>query len=97
MSMIKEITEFITKKEAKILMDLIDQNAEKSLVASGGKEKNILNESVRTSYSATLSSTNQIVKDVHQRISDHLGIPMNHGEALQGQRYEEGHLLLQYQ
>ena len=88
--MIKEITEFITKKEAKILMDLIDQNAEKSLVASGGKEKNILNESVRTSYSATLSSTNQIVKDVHQRISDHLGIPMNHGESLQGQRYEEG-------
>lgn len=44
----------------------------------------------RTSETCDLDSTDALVADVERRISDLLGLPLGHGEPLQGQRYAPG-------
>ncbi len=87
--MIREIENFIDKAEADYLISLIDKFAYKSTVAGSGNQKNKPN-TARTSYSATLDSKNPVVKNIHERISKYLDVPMSKGEFLQGQRYESG-------
>ena len=44
----------------------------------------------RTSETCDLDSTDAVVADVERKISDLLGVPLDHGEPLQGQRYAPG-------
>jgi len=44
----------------------------------------------RTSETCDLDSADPIVAEVERKISDLLGLPLSHGEPLQGQRYAPG-------
>ena len=44
----------------------------------------------RTSETCDLDSTDPVVADVERKISELLGLPLDHGEPLQGQRYAPG-------
>jgi prolyl 4-hydroxylase len=44
----------------------------------------------RTSETCDLDSADPVVADVERKISDLLGLPLEHGEPLQGQRYAPG-------
>ena len=85
----KEIENFITREEAKYLMNMIDKYANKSMVVSRGKQMNEFNEA-RTSYTSNLIANDPTVETLHKRIAKYLGQPLHKGESLQGQRYEKG-------
>jgi len=44
----------------------------------------------RTSETCDLDSTDPLVAEVERKISDLVGLPLDHGEPLQGQRYAPG-------
>jgi prolyl 4-hydroxylase len=44
----------------------------------------------RTSETCDLNSTDPVVADTERKISELLGLPLDHGEPLQGQRYAPG-------
>lgn len=85
----KEINNFIIKEEAKYLISMIDRYAERSMVVGAGKEKNTYS-AARTSYTANLIANDPTVESLHKKIAKYLGVSLNKGESLQGQRYETG-------
>tara|TARA_R100000278_G_C5474160_1_gene165671 strand:- start:1433 stop:2047 length:615 start_codon:yes stop_codon:yes gene_type:complete len=85
----KEIENFITREEAKYLMNMIDKYANKSMVVARGKQMNKFSEA-RTSYTSNLIANDPTVETLHKRIAKYLGQPLHKGESLQGQRYEKG-------
>ena len=85
----KEINDFIRPEEAKYLMSMIDRYANRSMVVSQGKEMNQYS-SCRTSYTANLVANDPTVESLHKKIASYLGVSINKGESLQGQRYETG-------
>ena len=87
--MIKQIPNFITKKDCKDIIKMIDQNNQRSTVAGGGDTKSIYEET-RTSSTSNLDPQNPIIKRLHKRISKFLNLNLNQGEAIQGQVYEPG-------
>lgn len=85
------IDNFLSQDQCKILIDLIDQDAVRSVTASdtpGEFSKVVEN---RTSFSAILEeSKHPLVTEVNDKMSDILNISKTRTEALQGQRYEVG-------
>jgi prolyl 4-hydroxylase len=47
-------------------------------------------EGIRTSYSCNLNANDPLVVEVDRRIANLLGVGKEHGEPLQGQRYQQG-------
>jgi len=47
-------------------------------------------EGIRTSYSCNLDANDPLVVEVDRRIANLLGVGKEHGEPLQGQRYQQG-------
>jgi len=86
----REIKNFITAKDADYLIKMIDQNSFQSQVVSTGKKLNKYDETARTSSTANLFANDPVVSEIHKKISNYLGIPINRGESLQGQKYEVG-------
>ena len=85
----KEIEGFISPEEARYLMRMIDNYANKSMVVGSGDQMNSYSES-RTSYTANLIANDPTVESLHKKIAKYLGYPLHKGESLQGQRYQEG-------
>ena len=63
----KEIQNFITKEEARYLMNMIDRYANKSMVVAGGKQMNQYSQA-RTSYTSNLVSNDPTVETLHKKI-----------------------------
>jgi prolyl 4-hydroxylase len=85
----KEIKDFINPSEATYLIKMIDQYAEKSMVVGRGLENNVISKE-RTSYTANLIANDPTIQSLHKKIAKYLGVSLNKGESLQGQRYEKG-------
>jgi len=84
-----EIPNFITHEECDELIKMIDANHTRSSVVVGGTDRSDITDH-RTSSTSNLDPNNVIIKSVHKKIADHLNLPINKGESLQGQLYEPG-------
>ena len=76
---------FVSAQECAEMVSLIDADARRSTMLTGGR-----NEGHRTSSTCDLSSAHPLVARIEKRISDLLGLPLTHSETVQGQRYEIG-------
>lgn len=77
--------EFLSSEECATLRAMIDADARPSTLFSGSA-----NPEYRTSHSCNLIPWNPLVKAVSDRICGMMGLPADHGETLQGQRYAVG-------
>lgn len=77
--------DFLSAEECAGLRDLIDTDAQPSTLFSGSA-----NADYRTSHSCNLSPWEPLVLAVSDRICALTGLPADHGETLQGQRYTQG-------
>jgi prolyl 4-hydroxylase len=86
-----EIDNFLSEGECDVLIDIIESvGLQRSYVASDDpKDYSKISES-RTSSTCMLHKDDPFVLDIHEKISDYVSIPLNHGEFLQGQRYKAG-------
>ena len=85
------IDNFLSEDECKILMDLIDKDAVRSVTATEipGTASQVVEN--RTSYSSNLGEERHpVIIEVNDRMSEILNIPKAKTEILQGQRYEVG-------
>ena len=77
--------EFLSVQECAGLRALINADAKPSTLFSGSA-----NADYRTSHSCNLDRWNPLVEAVSERIVALTGLPADHGETLQGQRYTSG-------
>jgi len=85
------IDNFLSPDKCKILIDLIDQDAVRSVTATEtpGELSQVVEN--RTSYSSILDEKRHaLITEVNDKMSDILNIPKTRTEVLQGQRYEVG-------
>ena len=87
--MVKEIKGFLSKNECQALVEMIEANNVRSSVVVGGTDRSGVSET-RTSSTSNLAPNNLVVKSIHQKIADNLGLNIKKGEDLQGQKYEPG-------
>ncbi len=85
----QEIKNFLTAKECKELIKMIDANHTRSSVVVGGTDRSDVTDH-RTSSTSNLEIHNPLIQDIKDRVGKMLGIDTNKGEALQGQLYEPG-------
>lgn len=79
------VRDFLDRETCAALIDRIDARRRPSTIADDTGIANF-----RTSETCDLDSTDPLVAEVEQRISGLLGLPLEHGEPLQGQRYAPG-------
>lgn len=79
------LKDFLDKQACEALCGLIDLNRRPSTLAD---DQGIAR--FRTSETCDLDRTHPLVAAVQSRLSDLTGIPLSHGEPLQGQRYAIG-------
>ena len=84
-----EIKNFLNREECLELIKMIDKNHHPSSVVEGGDDVSSYS-SNRTSSTCNLDHTNPLVKKVHNKIANFLGLDVLKGEHVQGQLYEEG-------
>ena len=83
------IRNFLNEEECDYICNLIKTNNQRSTVVGKGDEIKVYDEG-RTSKSSFLSSEDDMVNKVDQKIADELNVPLSHSEPMQGQLYEEG-------
>jgi len=76
---------FISEKDCRYLIDLIDTDAQRSKLLGPDPDQEF-----RTSDTHDFDPKDKIVRKVDERISSIVGIPLSQGEPLQGQRYSIG-------
>ena len=79
------VRDFLDRETCAALIDRIDARRRPSTIADDTGIANF-----RTSETCDLDSTDPLVAEVEQRVSALLGLPLDHGEPLQGQRYAAG-------
>jgi prolyl 4-hydroxylase len=79
------VRNFLTAEECAELVELIDADAKPSTIL-----RNDADPTFRTSTTCKLPASDPRVAEVERRMSELLGIPLTHGETVQGQRYEAG-------
>lgn len=79
------VRQFLTPDECGLLCAMIDHDRRPSTIADDQGYANF-----RTSETCDLPSTDPLVRSISEALSDFTGIPANHGESLQGQRYAVG-------
>lgn len=87
--MIDQLPNFLSKKDCKNIIEMIDSSHTRSSVAGSGKEKSTYGES-RTSSTSNLNDNDPTIKRIKKRIAKKLGLNINQGESLQGQLYKPG-------
>jgi prolyl 4-hydroxylase len=76
---------FLDPATCAALIDRIDASRRPSTIADDSGVANF-----RTSDTCDLDSIDPVVAEVERKIGDLLGLPLDHGEPLQGQRYAPG-------
>jgi prolyl 4-hydroxylase len=76
---------FLDRTACAALIERIDASRRPSTIADDSGIANF-----RTSETCDLDSGDPVVADVERKIGDLLGLPLDHGEPLQGQRYAPG-------
>lgn len=85
---LQEIENFLGEEECLQIIKMIDANNAPSLVATSYNHGET--NDFRTSSTSNLDGNNLLVRGLHQKIADQLGLEMARGESLQGQVYETG-------
>jgi len=91
----EEYKNFLTPSECEQLIKMIDANHSRSSVVEGGTDRTAISD-YRTSSTCNLDSNNLLIKNIHNRIANLLGIDIKKGEALQGQLYKVGQYFKQH-
>ena len=91
----EEYKNFLTPSECEQLIKMIDANHSRSSVVEGGTDRTAISD-YRTSSTCNLDPNNLLIKNIHNRIANLLGIDIKKGEALQGQLYEVGQYFKQH-
>lgn len=76
---------FLSPEECAELITLIDADVKPSTIL-----KDRADPTFRTSETCKLPATHPLVAEVERRMSELTGIPISHGETVQGQRYRQG-------
>jgi prolyl 4-hydroxylase len=79
------IPEFLTKQECRTLITNIDASCRRSTLLTDSPDPEF-----RTSDSSDLDRWDPKIRAIDERVAHLLGIPLEHGETLQGQRYKPG-------
>jgi prolyl 4-hydroxylase len=79
------IRHFLDPATCAVLIDRIDARRRPSTIADDSGIANF-----RTSETCDLDSADPVVAEVERKIAALLGLPLEHGEPLQGQRYAPG-------
>lgn len=79
------VSDFLTTSECDYLMGLIDQVARPSEVF-----EEVHQPGYRTSYSGDVDSSDSFIRMIERRLCDLLGVELDWGETVQGQRYGPG-------
>ena len=79
------VSDFLSAAECERLIAMIDAVAKPSELFD-----EVFIERYRTSYSGDVDRASSFVRMIERRISDTLGIPLEWGESVQGQRYRPG-------
>jgi prolyl 4-hydroxylase len=79
------LREFLGESECRAMCELIDADRRPSTLAD---DRGIAD--FRTSETCDLDPGHPLIARVRKRLSDLTGIPLSHGEPLQGQRYAPG-------
>lgn len=87
--MITVIENFLTPDECKYFIDLIDRDNKPSGVTTQDESRTTTSE-YRTSSTCNFSASDEKVAALKSRISELVELPVEHGEALQGQVYRVG-------
>lgn len=84
-----EIENFLSKKDCKYLISLIDSKHVRSTVA-GPEDKQSVESDFRTSSTSTLPTDDTTIIKIKKKIANYLDIDISKGEDIQGQLYEPG-------
>jgi prolyl 4-hydroxylase len=85
------VRDFLTARECKFLTVRIDRRRIPSTVLGGHPDENF-----RTSETCNLDPDDRLVRTIEARLADLMGIPSDHGETIQGQRYAAGQQFKQH-
>lgn len=85
--MITLIENFISKKDCKYIIDLIDKSHTRSSVAGTNRQKSVESE-FRTSSTSNLPKGDPVVDKIKKKVAAYLDIDIERGEDIQGQLYE---------
>ena len=85
---LREIPNFLSKEECEYIISLIEKNNVRSAVAEAGNA--YATSEQRTSSTSNLPTSDETVVKLHQKIADFIGLPIEKGEHLQGQKYQPG-------
>ena len=88
--MVNTVIDFLSKKECKKLIKIINENNRKSEVVNNDGIGAKYDESSRTSSTSDLVPNDPLIKKITKRIAKHLGYNSNQAEGLQGQLYAPG-------
>lgn len=83
---------FLPPDDCSMLMEIIDREAVPSTLYKGTEL-----EGYRTSSSCNFNRHNADIQRISQRVADLLGLDVDHGETIQGQRYQIGQQYKQHQ
>ena len=86
----QEILNFLSNEECDEIISMIESNNQRSSVVTGGGNDRSDITDHRTSSTSNLNTNNKTIQKIHKRISEELNIPIEKGESIQGQLYEEG-------
>ena len=86
--LLQKIDNFITEEQCDYLVALIEKNNTRSTVAEGDQASTV--SQTRTSYTSNLNPQDETVKSIHNQIAQYIKLPLEKGEALQGQKYQPG-------
>lgn len=79
------MADFLNDQECDMLIRLIDASSRRSTLLTDSPDPNF-----RTSDSSDLDRWSPDIRSIDEKIAALLGIPSEHGETLQGQRYKPG-------
>lgn len=85
------VPDFLSADECSRLIELIDFDVMPSTILIAGADP-----TRRTSHTCKLSQDHPLVAEIEDRMAGLLGLPLSHGETLQGQRYTVGQQFKQH-
>jgi prolyl 4-hydroxylase len=80
--------DFLDDAECQLLIDIIDRDARPSTLLAATEDTEF-----RTSSSTDFDIQDPAIDGIEAKLADFMGIERDHGEAIQGQRYEVGQQL----
>lgn len=92
-----QLENFLSDEECDRIVELIDANAGLSYMDGGSADIAVYSPTIRNSTTTVLDDSSGFLRDIKQRVADHLQVDISFGQQLEGQRYQEGQYFLLHQ